>query len=112
MRKGHTRVHLVGLALQFYPTPSVFSWKVGHMVCGQLCALEVMRQSSSLLLYTAIYILHCNQRCTLIREIFIGKIFSWGKPTTKIKCTKFLYNEKINCNDEYLRSVAGTPSRV
>ena len=32
---------------------------------------------------------------TVIREIFVGKIFSWGKSTTKIKRTKILYDEKL-----------------
>ena len=38
MREECTRVSLVGLASQFYLTPSVFySWKVGHTPsCGQL----------------------------------------------------------------------------
>ena len=55
MRKEHTRVPLVGLGSQFYPIFRFFPWKVGHtQSCGQLCALVVMRQSSSLC------ILQCN----------------------------------------------------
>ena len=62
MRKECTRVPLVGLASQFYPTPSVFfSWQVGHIpLCGQLCALVVMRQ----ILHIAVqyvYLISCIQ---------------------------------------------------
>ena len=67
MRKEHTRVPLVGLGSQFYPIFRFFPWKVGHtQSCGQLCALVVMRQSSSLCILQCniyIYILHCSQQC-------------------------------------------------
>ena len=42
MHKECTRVPLVGLASQFYPTLPFFSRKVGHTpLCGQVCALIV-----------------------------------------------------------------------
>ena len=44
---------------------------------------------------------------TVIREIFVGKIFSWGKSTTKIKRTKIFIRWNIATTN-----VAGTPSRV